>query len=90
MLLINIPLLAIGVWKFGKQFLYCTVFSTVLSSLMINGLSGVVVPTDDQLLCGVVGGALMGLGMGMVFTQGGTTGGSGYNRKAIAHKVPLP
>ena len=74
-LLINIPLLAIGVWKFGKQFLYCTVFSTVLSSLMINGLSGVVVPTDDQLLCGVVGGALMGLGMGMVFTQGGTTGG---------------
>ena len=31
-LLINIPLLAIGVWKFGKQFLYCTVFSTVLSS----------------------------------------------------------
>ena len=75
-LLINIPLLAIGVWKFGKQFLYCTVFSTVLSSLMINGLSGVVVPTDDQLLCGVVGGALMGLGMGMVFTQGGTTGGS--------------
>ena len=49
-LLINIPLLAIGVWKFGKQFLYCTVFSTVLSSLMINGLSGVVVPTDDQLL----------------------------------------
>lgn len=43
---------------------------------MINGLSGVVVPTDDQLLCGVVGGALMGLGMGMVFTQGGTTGGS--------------
>lgn len=75
-LLINIPLLAIGVWKFGKQFLYCTVFSTVLSSLMINGLSGVVVPTDDQLLCGVVGGALMGLGMGLVFTQGGTTGGS--------------
>ena len=75
-LLINIPLLAIGVWKFGKQFLYCTVFSTVLSSLMINGLSGIVVPTDDQLLCGVVGGALMGLGMGMVFTQGGTTGGS--------------
>ena len=48
----------------------------MLSSLMINGLAGVVVPTDDQLLCGVVGGALMGLGMGMVFTQGGTTGGS--------------
>ena len=75
-LLINIPLLAIGVWKFGRQFLCYTVFSTVLSSLMINGLAGVVVPTDDQLLCGVVGGALMGLGMGMVFTQGGTTGGS--------------
>ena len=62
-LLINIPLLAIGVWKFGRQFLCYTVFSTVLSSLMINGLAGVVVPTDDQLLCGVVGGALMGLGI---------------------------
>lgn len=88
-LLINIPLLAIGVWKFKRkaQFLYCTVFSTVLSSLMINGLSGVVVPTDDQLLCGVVGGALMGLGMGMVFTQGGTTGGSDIIVKLLRIKV---
>ncbi len=75
-LLINIPLLAVGVWKFGRQFLYYTAFSTVLSSLMMNALAGVSVPTEDQLLAGIVGGALMGLGMGLVFTQGGTTGGS--------------
>ena len=85
-LLINIPLLAVGVWKFGRQFLYYTAFSTVLSSLMMNALAGVSVPTEDQLLAGIVGGALMGLGMGLVFTQGGTTGGSDINVKLLRIK----
>ena len=75
-LIINIPLLIIGAWKFGRNFLMYTVFSTVLSSLMINWLSAVSLGLEDKLLSGIVGGALMAVGMGIVFKCGGTTGGS--------------
>lgn len=75
-LIINIPLLIIGARKFGKSFLMYTVVSTVLSSLLINVFSGISVNIADKLLCGIVGGCLMAVGMGMVFKCGGTTGGS--------------
>ncbi|MBR5291278.1 MAG: YitT family protein [Clostridia bacterium] len=75
-LIINIPLLIIGAWKFGRNFLMYTAVSTVLSSLMINWLSAISLGITDKLLCGIVGGALMAVGMGIVFKCGGTTGGS--------------
>lgn len=75
-LIINIPLLIIGAKKFGKSFLMYTVVSTVLSSLLINVFSSIAINITDKLLCGVVGGCLMAVGMGMVFKCGGTTGGS--------------
>ena len=75
-LIINIPLLIIGARKFGRSFLMYTVASTVLSSLMINWLSAVSLDISDKLLSGIVGGALMAVGMGIVFRCGGTTGGS--------------
>lgn len=75
-LIINIPLLIIGAWKFGRGFLMYTAVSTVLSSLMINWLSAISLGITDKLLCGIVGGALLAVGMGIVFKCGGTTGGS--------------
>ena len=75
-LIINIPLLIIGAKRFGKSFLMYTVVSTVLSSFMINWLSAVRVGIEDKLLCDIVGGVLMAIGMGIVFKCGGTTGGS--------------
>lgn len=75
-LIINIPLLIIGARKFGRNFLMYTVVSTVISSLMINWLSGILLNIPDKLLSGIVGGVLMAVGMGIVFKCGGTTGGS--------------
>lgn len=75
-LIINIPLLIIGAWKFGRGFLMYTAVSTVLSSLMINWLSAISLGITDKFLCGIVGGALLAVGMGIVFKCGGTTGGS--------------
>ena len=43
---------------------------------MINWLSAISLGIGDKLLSGVVGGALMAVGMGIVFKCGGTTGGS--------------
>lgn len=82
-LILNIPLLIIGLWKFGRAFLLQTVYATVISSFMMEGMSylvdisrGTLVPTNDLLLAGIVGGATVGCGMGIIFRCGATTGGT--------------
>lgn len=56
-LLINIPILILGAWKFGLRFSLSTIYSTVLISLFTNLLSGVKVVTTDPLLAALVGEA---------------------------------
>jgi uncharacterized membrane-anchored protein YitT (DUF2179 family) len=89
-IVLNIPLFAAGLWKFGKSFLFSTVYSTVLASLIVNVLSVTFADylpfTDDLLLAALAGGALLALGLGMVFRGGGTTGGSDIIIKFIRLK----
>lgn len=80
-LLINIPILIFGWWRFGTKFILSTIYVTFISSFFINTLSTNIVGTygiitNDLLLSGATGGALMGLGMAIVFRQGATTGGT--------------
>ncbi|MBO4500731.1 MAG: YitT family protein [Clostridia bacterium] len=91
-LLMNIPLMIAGLWRFGKEFLVSTIWSTVISSVMISGLEDVIAHyeiahlTDNMILTAVAGGALMGVGMGIIFRQGGTTGGSDIVVKFLRQK----
>ncbi|MBR6594910.1 MAG: YitT family protein [Clostridia bacterium] len=73
----NIPIMALGIWKFGFKFFFTTIVATVMSSWFINLLEANVAPlSTDPLLCSILGGAFMSLGMGMIFRAGATTGGS--------------
>lgn len=78
-LMINVPLLIIGLIAFGKRFLLSTVYTTVFSSIMVDIIGKYARPylplTDDIILGSVAGGALLALGLGIVFRSGGTTGG---------------
>ena len=78
-LMINIPLLVVGLIAFGKRFLLSTVYTTVLSSVMVDVIAKYAKPylplTDDIILGSMAGGALLALGLGIVFRCGGTTGG---------------
>ena len=78
-LMINVPLLIIGLIAFGKRFLLSTVYTTVFSSVMVDIIAKFARPylplTDDIILGSVAGGALLALGLGIVFRSGGTTGG---------------
>jgi uncharacterized membrane-anchored protein YitT (DUF2179 family) len=89
-IVLNIPLFAVGLWKFGKSFLFSTVYSTVLASVAVNILSATLTDylpfTDDLLLAALAGGGLLALGLGMVFRGGGTTGGSDIIIKLIRLK----
>ena len=48
-LLINIPILLLGTWKFGIRFSLSTIYSTVLISLFTNLFASVEVVTRDPL-----------------------------------------
>ena len=91
MLLMNLVLLGIGVkvrgWHYGAR----TVYGTVALSVAIDGLAPILpnlVP-DDTLLAVLYGGAILGLGLGLVFKAGGSTGGTDLIAQLLTPKVPL-
>lgn len=76
-LMLNIPLL-IAAWKLlGPRSLLLTLLSTVLLSAFID-LCAAVLPqyTNDALIASFFGGALSGLGVGILFLRGISTGGT--------------
>lgn len=89
-LLINIPILIFGWWKFGVRFILSTIYVTFVSSFFINGMNEYIVKygviTHDFLLSGTAGGSLMAIGMAMVFRQGATTGGTDIIIRALRQK----
>lgn len=80
-LILNIPLLIIGLVVFGKDFLFSTVYATVVLSLATDLITflgtkfGIVPLTNDLFLAAIFGGILSALGIGTVFRFKGTTGG---------------
>lgn len=74
-LVINIPLFIIGIIILGKNFGWKTLYATVLLSFFLKVMPDIVI-TDDLLLASIFGGLVTGLGLGIVFKSGGTTGGT--------------
>lgn len=75
-LILNVPIIFVGIFKFGIKFLTSTIYATVLSSIMMNVLAPLGALTSDPLLACVAGGCLMAIGLQLVLTQGATTGGT--------------
>ena len=88
MLLINIPILAVGTWKFGLRFILSTMYCTALTSLFTNYLTPFGPVTTDPLLATLAGGVLMAVSLGMVFKAGATTGGTDIIVKLLRLRVP--
>ena len=74
-MLINIPIVLLGLWKFGWRFICSTMYALVLITLFINGFASRGAVTDDLLIASVIGGALIGVALALVFKAGATTGG---------------
>lgn len=74
--LINLPLFLIGGMKIGKRFFWGSLLGMVASSLMIDIFTRIPVPAMEPFLAAIYGSVLCGLGLGMVFVSGTSTGGS--------------
>lgn len=75
---LNLFLLAIAYKVVGKHFVIGTIFGATMISIMMGiaiPLCGKIFTLDPFLSC-VIGGILAGVGIGMAFTHGGSTGGT--------------
>lgn len=86
--LLNIPILAVGAWKFGFRFILSTIYCTLVTSVSTNVFSRFDALTDDLFLAALVGSSLIALGMGLVFKSGATTGGMDIVVKILRLKMP--
>lgn len=73
---INLPLFALGGLKIGRHFFWYSLLGMALISGFIDLFVLIPRPDLDPLLCTLYGGVTCGLGLGMVFSTGGSTGGS--------------
>ena len=75
-ILINLPLFILGGIKIGKKFFAGSLLGLVLSSVLIDLFALIPVPHMEPLICVLYGGVIGGLGLGIVFISGTSTGGS--------------
>ena len=75
-ILINLPLFLLGGMKIGKRFFLGSFIGMLLSSVLIDGFAALQLGTAEPVIAIVYGGVLCGLGVGIVFMAGTSTGGS--------------
>lgn len=82
---INVLLLIVGTIVLGKGFGLKTIYAVLLSSALfrilpeftfLEAIPGNFLYIDNKLLIPVVGGLLEAVGVGLIFKQGGSTGGT--------------
>lgn len=74
--ILNIPVLTLGLFKFGKYFILKTALATIFVSVLLDIFEIFLPQTKiDLILASVFGGLLMGFGISLIMLRGGTTGG---------------
>ena len=88
-IVLNIPLFAICLRKLGLRSLIGALAVMVMTSVCIDLLATTGIrATDDPLLAAVYGGVLNGIGFGMIYTTGSTSGGIDIIAKLLRRKYP--
>ena len=81
-MLLNVPLFVLGARKLGKKFLFGSLAGMLLSSAFIDLFAVIPAPKTEILLDSLYGGLLVGLGLGL----GATTGGSDIAAKLLRRR----
>ncbi|HAW52941.1 MAG TPA: YitT family protein [Flavobacteriales bacterium] len=92
MVLINIPLLAIGLKYVGKGFAFRSIFCILSISIVVDLLNEAVELnplSETPLLATLYGGVIAGIGLGLIFRGGGSAGGGTILAKILTSRSPL-
>ncbi len=91
-LVVNIPLFVVGIIVLGKSFGVKTAYGTGILIVALRILTivfgGTINATTDLLLASIYGGVIMGVGIGIVFKSGGTTGGTDLGGAILNKFIP--
>lgn len=75
-IIINLPLFILGGLKIGRRFFFGSMIGMVLSSVLIDAFAVISIPMPEPLIAVLYGGVICGIGLGLVFVNGTSTGGS--------------
>lgn len=88
-LLLNLPLLILGVMKLGKRFISYTILSVAVLSVSLY-----IIPihkaTQEPILASLFGGVIVGFAMGMIFRAAGSSGGFDIIAMLLSRKRDFP
>ncbi len=87
-LFLNFPLFLWSMRYFSAGFMFSSLFGMVSVSILTDAFAWINPLTGDILLSAVYGGALMGLGLGIVFVSGSTTGGTDIAAQILKKYFP--
>jgi len=77
-LLINVGLILIAIKMLGANFGVKTIIGVLAGAFLLGLLQSLIKEpvVADKFLSAIIGGGLAGVGLGIIFTQGGSTGGT--------------
>ena len=84
----NLILFFFGYRYIGKSSVFKTIFGIALLSIFLEATAGWQFITTDPLIASFFGGALMGLGLGLVIRCGASTGGSDFAGIVLHRMLP--
>ena len=88
-LFINIPFMYIGYKNLGKRVLFRTLYSMLVFSLFLSFFELLSPLTEEMLLATVFGGAILGVGVGLIIRSGACNDGTESLAIVISKKTSL-
>ncbi len=86
--ILNVLLLLIGFHLLGKAFILKTLMGSTMLSLFVQLFTACPIYTENLMLSVIFGGALYGLGIGLSFASGASTGGTDIIGRMIQIRFP--
>lgn len=88
-IMLNVPLFIIAGKKFGRNFIFASSAGMVLYAVFIDVAATTnITATTDPMLGSIIGGVVKGIGLGMVYYVGATTGGVDIVARFLRRRFP--
>ncbi len=85
---INIPIMLLGMWKFGVRFILSTLYCITCISAFANIFAPIGGLTTDPLVASIAGSCASAVAIGLIFKAGATTGGTDIVVRVLRQKFP--
>lgn len=88
--ILNIPLIILGYKLIGGEFILKTFYGTFMTSFAFKVFANYMGPMEDKLIASIFGGLIIGMGLGIIFVGGGSSGGSDILVKILNKYFDIP